>query len=316
MAGQRGTLGADNRSIEPRFGPRWLNIHAQSIARTVTAGPLHINRGDIEVSSRRQAREAPARRQRVQSVATGIALLKVLGRLGGVASLTAIAAEVGEMPAKVHRYLASLIEQGLVIQNTDTQHYQLGPEVIHLGLAAMRLVDPIRAAEPAMLRLCEDLGVTCTLAVLGNLGPTIVRWQEPRRPLTVNVRAGSVMPVLWSASGRVFLACAGDARLLDMARHELSEASADLRASLDRRRPIERLCESVLSNGYALAVDTLIKGLSAVAVPIVDFSGRVCAALAVLGTASSIDTSANSALIKAVCKEGLAISRSLGRVDD
>ncbi len=52
--------------------------------------------------------ETPERRQRVQSAEMGMSVLKALARLDGMASLTAIAAEVGESTAKVHRYMASL----------------------------------------------------------------------------------------------------------------------------------------------------------------------------------------------------------------
>lgn len=147
---------------------------------------------------------ARERRQRVQSAETGMTVLKGLARLGGRASLTALAAHVGESPAKVHRYLASLMEAELVVQDAGSQHYHLGPEALLIGLAAMHQNDPIRMAEPALVRLCEQLDVTCFVAVMGNKGPTIVRIEEPGLPVTVNVRAGSVLSLVWSATGRVF----------------------------------------------------------------------------------------------------------------
>ena len=74
------------------------------------------------------------RRQRVQAAETGLAVLKGLGELGGRASLTALAAQVGESPAKVHRYLVSLLQAGFALQDAGSGHYQLGPEAIQLGL--------------------------------------------------------------------------------------------------------------------------------------------------------------------------------------
>ena len=57
--------------------------------------------------------EPDQRRQRVQAAETCLAVLKALTTLGGRASLTAIGAAVDESPAKVHRYLASLMAEGL-----------------------------------------------------------------------------------------------------------------------------------------------------------------------------------------------------------
>ena len=124
-----------------------------------------------------------ARRQRVQAASTGVAVLKALVRLGGRAGLTSLAAELCEHPAKVHRYLASFVEEGLVCQDAGSQQYFLGPEAIQIGVAAMRQADPVRLSEGSLARLREQLGVTCFLAVMGNKGPTIVRFEEPGLPV-------------------------------------------------------------------------------------------------------------------------------------
>jgi hypothetical protein len=137
---------------------------------------------------------AADRRQRVQSAETGMAVLKALARLGGSASLTAIAAEVQESAAKVHRYLASLGQEALVAQNPATQHYQLGPESIRIGLAALRQCDPVRMGEGALLRLREALQVTSFIAVMGNRGPTVLRMEEPALPVTVGTTIRPVGP--------------------------------------------------------------------------------------------------------------------------
>ncbi|MCA3233642.1 MAG: helix-turn-helix domain-containing protein, partial [Cupriavidus sp.] len=173
------------------------------------------------------------RRQRVQAAETGMAVLKTLARLGGRASLTAIASQIGESPAKVHRYLVSLIEEGFVAQEANTQQYHLGIEALQIGLAAMRQADPIRLSEASLVRLREQLEVTCFIAVMGNKGPTIVRIEEPGLPVTVNVRVGSVMPLLWSATGRVFLGMLDDSNVQALARAELDALTPAQRADLD-----------------------------------------------------------------------------------
>jgi hypothetical protein len=63
--------------------------------------------------------------------------------------------------------------------------------------------------------------VTCFIAVMGNKGPTIVRIEEPGLPVTVNARVGSVMPLLWSATGRVFLGLLDESSVEALAQEEL-----------------------------------------------------------------------------------------------
>ncbi len=258
--------------------------------------------------------EAPARarRQRVQAASTGVAVLKALARLGGRASLSTLAGALAEHPAKVHRYLASFVEEGLVSQDPVTQQYYLGPEAILIGVTAMRQADPVRIAEPALVRLREQLGLTSFLAVMGNKGPTIVRFEEPVLPVTVNVRIGSVMALLWSATGRMFLALRDDAEMLAQARAELHAATPEQRAGLDPADPIGALRRQVRALGIAVIRDIYLPGISAIAAPLYDASGAVCAVLTVLGASGGFDATPDGRIAQAVRREAAACSALLG----
>ncbi|MGN6660347.1 MAG: IclR family transcriptional regulator [Achromobacter mucicolens] len=266
-----------------------------------------------------ESAEAPAvrpreRRQRVQAAETGMSVLKGLARLGGRASLTALAAHVGESPAKVHRYLMSLIAEGLVDQEVATQQYHLGLEALYVGVAAMRQADPLRIGEPALVRLRESLAVTCFIAVMGNKGPTIVRFEEPGLPVTVNVRVGSVLSMLWSATGRAFLGLLDEAPVRALAEAELASAPAEQRDLLDRDDPIGVLRRDVRAAGCATVKDTNLRGISAVSAPLYDHTGRVCAVLTALGATGGFDVSESGAVVAAVKREALAASVALGYV--
>jgi len=252
------------------------------------------------------------RRQRVQAAETGTAILKALGSLGGRASLTLIASHIAESPAKVHRYLVSLIEGGLVNQDTATQQYFLGLETLLLGLAAMRQADPIRMAEASLIKLREELEVTCFVAVMGNKGPTIVRFEEPGLPVTVNVRVGSVLPILWSATGRAFLAGLKDRQVSGMAQSELQTATPAQRALLSAQDPIDTLRQSILEAGCASVRDTNLPGISAVAAPLYNYTGRPCAVLTALGASGGFDASPDGVVGQAVRREAQSISQLLG----
>ncbi|MDM0084718.1 IclR family transcriptional regulator [Variovorax sp. J31P179] len=252
------------------------------------------------------------RRQRVQAAETGMAILKGLADLGGRATLTALSARVSESAAKVHRYLASLSEEGLVSQDAATQQYFLGPEAIRIGVAAMRQADPLRAAEPALVRLRETLEVTCFIAVMGNRGPTIVRFEEPGLPVTVNVRVGSVLSLLWSATGRAFLGYLDEGAVQAMAKEELANSSPERRALLDAKQPIEALRREVRDAGCASVRDINLRGISAVSAPLHDHTGRVCAVLTALGATGGFDAAVGGAIASAVRREAAAISATLG----
>jgi len=252
------------------------------------------------------------RRQRVQSAETGMTILKALAQLGGAASLTAIAAESGESAAKVHRYLSSLASQGLVAQHPATQHYHLGPQAVRIGLAALRQCDPVRLGEPVLLGVREEQQVTCFIAVMGNMGPTVMCMEEPSLPVTVNIRPGSVLPLLWSASGQAFLAFSDDQELRRRALAEYAQADAAQRRLVDGADPVAALRGQVRAQGCAVVRDTLLAGISAVAAPILDARGHVSAVLTALGASNGFDTQADGRVRPSVVQAAARISAAMG----
>ena len=221
----------------------------------------------------------------------GMGVLKALARLGGAASLS---------------------QEGLVAQDPSTQHYYLGREAIQIGLAALRQADPIRLGEPALIRLREELKVTCFIAVMGNKGPTVLRFEEPGLPVTINVRAGSVLPMLWSATGQVFLSYMDDLALVALADEEFVSGSKEQRASLHGKNPIEQLRKKVRKNGCAVINDTMLRGISAVAAPIFDYTGKLTAVLTALGATGGFDASADGVIATHVMRKASDISAALG----
>ena len=255
---------------------------------------------------------AEPRRRRVQSAEMGMGILKSLAALGGAASLTAVAQAVGESTAKVHRYMASLVEQDLVAQDAATQRYFLGQAAIHIGLAALRQCDPIRAGEPALLRLQAELGVTCFIAVMGNLGPTILRIEEPPLAVVVNVRAGSVLPLLWSATGQVFMALGAGAALRVQAQQEWARATPRQKAVLPDAAAIDALCQQVRAQGFANVQDLLLPGISAAAAPLHRHDGAVVGALTALGATGGFDARADGEAVGRLCAAAASVSAQLG----
>ena len=246
-------------------------------------------------------------------------MLKALARLGGAASLTEVAQAVGESTAKAHRYMASLVEAGLVVQAEGSQRYVLGAEAIHIGLAALRQSDPIRAGEPVLARLRDELGVSCFIAVMGNLGPTILRIEEPALPVVVNVRAGSVLPLLWSATGQAFLAFGDGADIAQRAEADLAQADERLRQALQTmlgvpadRGAITVLRQRVVAQGCSSVEGLLSPGISAVGAPIRNHTGAVVAVLTALGASGGFDARPAGRIATRVREEAVAVSGGLG----
>lgn len=149
---------------------------------------------------------APRRQRGIQSIEVGLRVLQALTEQRRPLPLKDIGRLADMAPAKAHPYLVSFMQGGLVKQNPLTGHYELGPGALQLGLAALQQLDPLTEAsqEAAQLAAASDLSIA--LAVWGQLGPTVVRLDEPRYPLHVNLRVGTVMSLFNTITGRVFAA--------------------------------------------------------------------------------------------------------------
>ena len=148
----------------------------------------------------------------IQSVEVGFALLEALTRSHGPLMLKDIAAAAGMSAAKAHRYLVSYQRLGLVVQDTRSSRYDLGPAALKLGLASLSRLDAIRLARELVPQLMEQIGHTIALAVWGNRGATLVHWEESsRQGITANLRLGDVMPLM-NRLGCNTAACHGSAK--------------------------------------------------------------------------------------------------------
>ena len=267
-----------------------------------------------EVAPAAETKTTPVagRRQRVQSVEMGIQVLQALAAMGGAASLTALSQRVDESPAKVHRYLAGLVSTGMVSQDLVASRYMLGPESINIGLAAMRHLDVVSCSAPVMAALAETCNASCCLGILGNGGPVIVRWEEPRQPVTVNVRLGSVLPVLWSATGRAFAAFSRPGLLDQVIRQELKDATPEQRKELPSRAAVDAMLEEIRAQGCATVHGVLLAGINAIAVPVFDATDRLAGVITALGVAASFDPAPDGRLGKRVKQCAEDVSRKLG----
>ena len=150
---------------------------------------------------------APTEKSRrgIQSIEIGSGLLLQLARQVRPVALKDLAKSAGMTAGKAHPYMVSFLKVGFVTQ-TEAGHYELGPLALQLGLTRLQRMDPVKEASQVIEELARETGQSVAIAVWGNLGPTIVRLEEPIQPLHVNLRTGTVMSLANTATGRLFAA--------------------------------------------------------------------------------------------------------------
>jgi DNA-binding IclR family transcriptional regulator len=241
----------------------------------------------------------------IQSVEIGLLVARRLGEAPGSLQLKELAARCGLSPSKTHRYLVSLARAGLVRQ-VDGRY--------ELGLAALARIDVVRAASPALATVRDRTGETTFLAIWGHNGPTIVRWEESSQPVTVNVRVGSIMPLLTSATGRLFAAFLPAEQTKAMLRKETQTLSKRKGATSARRtlNEFHRLQTKIRSTGLSPADGTQLASISALSAPIFDVDGRLVAVITSLGSRGDFDCSFEGTPAKTLLAVTREVSAALG----
>lgn len=214
----------------------------------------------------------------LQSLDSALFLLAVLAECPGPAALSDLARRAGMPVSKVHRYLASFAQAGLVRQTAKSGKYDLGPQALKLGLAAMARQDFVNQTADRLPDLVAETGLTALLCVWGSHGPTVVRWERSANYIVTALGLGSTLHLLNSATGRVFLAFAPSSVIAEVLARDGAAWPGDVAALRDQTR----------ADGYASVAGDLIPGLAAVGAPVLDWQGEAQAAVTLIGTDPAI----------------------------
>jgi DNA-binding IclR family transcriptional regulator len=255
----------------------------------------------------------------VQSFEVGLRLLSLLAHQRRPMKITELAAQAGMLPAKAHRYLASLVRSGYAAQHPESGLYSTGPAALDFSLSCLSTIEPIEIASEAALALCRRTNHTVALSVWGSFGPTVVRWEQPPRPVMVNIGPGSVFPLLESATGRVFAAFYDEAEIRrHLARIEAERAAGGgaLPAGAVARGSRSETVEQVRARGMARARDNFMNGLSAFAAPVLDHRGRLVLVMTVLDYSQGWDPRWEGPTATSLREVAAQVSRSLGYSPD
>lgn len=248
----------------------------------------------------------------IQSLDQGLDVMRILAH-GGSIKLKDVAARAGMSASKAHRYLASLTRAGWAAQ-TDTA-YRLGPEAIAMAAACLAGVSVMKQAMPMLEELCRSSGRSAGLAVWGSHGPTIVAIEETADPVSMNIRPGTVAPVLSSASGLVFAAYAPRGLTGTAIATELQERPR--RHGFRSEAALNRELEIIRAQGWASIHSGWVAGIDAIAAPVFDHRGRLEAALLTIGRdrfapGAKADDITLKPAIDILCEAGAQLSEKLG----
>lgn len=211
----------------------------------------------------------------VEALAKGLAILECFDADHAEMTLSEVARRVGLSPAAARRSLITLQTLGYVGQKAKRFH--LTPRVMTLGSAFYYSARIDEVLQPDLRELVGKFGDASSVGTLDGENVIYVAHNSVQRARRAAAVVGARYPAFATSLGRVLLAglpdMAFDAYIAGVRPEPLTSKTLIDPAAI--REEILAVREA----GYSTTVDQLDYGITAIAVPIRDASGRTVAAL-------------------------------------
>jgi DNA-binding IclR family transcriptional regulator len=244
----------------------------------------------------------------IRSIETAARLLRTLAAAEAPLRLSDIAQRAGMTPSKARGYLVSLVRAGLVGQDKATSLYDLGSAALELGLAALTRLDMQKLARAAMTELAAATGETVILCVWSGRGPVVVDKIEGRRDNVYEVRIGSVVPLLQTVTGRVFMAFLPP----EIWSAAADEAAHGLGWTARQREALARSLDAIAAAGVAVTAPERAPNFPAAAAPVLDHAGHLSGVITILGRAGSFAVDSGAPEVSTLQAAAARLSHRLG----
>ncbi len=220
------------------------------------------------------------RRQSLQSLERGMAVIQVFSRERPALTLSEVARLTGMTRATARRILLTLESLGHV--KSEGRLFSLTPRVLTLGWAYLSSLNLWEVAYPLMEELVGETGESCSVATLDLPDVVYVARVPTRRIMSISLGVGSRLPAHATSMGRVLLAGLPEAEL------ERFLAGAELQSltphTITDAGQLSGLVAKAREQGWALVDQELEVGLCSIAVPI---KAPGCRTVAALNTSAS-----------------------------
>ena len=243
----------------------------------------------------------------VQSVDRAITILELLAR-SGEAGVTEVASELGVHKSTAFRLIGTMEARGVVEQTDVRGKYRLGLGLVRMAGATAARIDIVQVARPICKQLAAETGETVNVAVLLDGSALYLDQIAGASALQPHNWVGQRIPLHATSNGKALVAHL-EPRQVDVL---LPHLEAHTERTVTRRATLHRELAEVRERGYAVAVDELEEGLTALAAPIRDAHGDVVASLSVSGSTWRMDEATREATLEPLLRAAREVSLALG----
>jgi DNA-binding IclR family transcriptional regulator len=246
---------------------------------------------------------------RLSSVAMAVRLLKTFSEGEAEIGVTSLSRRLGVAKSTVYRLASTLVSEGLLEQNPETEKYRLGMSLFALGALVRQRMNVATDARPFLFHLREATGETVHLAILEGPDIVFVLNLESNHAIRMRADLGARKPAFCTAEGRAMLAFQPQDVVNDVLGCRLVPRTP--KTIIDAGQ-IRAALEEVRALGFATEDEQSELGMRSVAAPIRNANGRVVAAIGLAGPIQRLSDEALASFAPLVADAARTISARLG----
>ena len=225
----------------------------------------------------------PAEKSAIHNVRAVTRALTVLKSFTGKSgqTLAEVTVATGLDKGTTRRLLLTLMDNGFVMQDAQTQQYRLGLAIRELASDVTGDFDLRSVALPILNELAAELHITAFLSVYDNSDAICLERVHDMRGIEVHWWAvGGTLPFNCGAAPKLLLAYRSDEQIAESLKRPMVALTTKSITDPDKLRAD---LSKIRKRGWELAVDDVALGLSAIAVPVFNSAGNLVCALSIAG---------------------------------
>lgn len=213
----------------------------------------------------------------MKTIATALEILCAFTDGSGHHSVSELADSFGMARSQVSRILATLRDAGWLEQHPKTRLYSVGVAAYAFGSRFVQQHPLTRQALPILRSVVDRSGFHATLSTLDGLRPLYLLGIEGPVPIDFTSDFGAYFPLHATAPGKVMAAFARP-HLREQMLTQAPFARLTIKTIVDAE-PFERELDAIARRGYAISDGERLPGIGGLAVPALDHSGELIAAV-------------------------------------
>lgn len=213
----------------------------------------------------------------VPAVDRAVRVLELLSSTPQGMSLAQLASQTKVPKSTLFRILRTLLQHGIIVEDTERKLFSLGMRLLGWGNAALSRIDLKTIAHPHLQKLAHETRESFYLALLDHDEVILVDHVDTPEIWKMVTRLGHRSPFHCTATGLVLVAALQDGEVDAMiARHGLKRFTQSTITSVTK---LKKRLKEVRELGYSIVDAEYKADLTAVAVPIWDHAGNTVASL-------------------------------------